>query len=76
MNIFKTGVKDLQTKSIKALDIFNKTVTELQSVNDQAEKAMVERQTEIDRLRDEFVSLNSLKSQNNSIIDKINQILK
>jgi len=69
------SVKSLQTKSESILDVFNKTAVDLDYVNSQISTEVSNRDLQIEKLEKEQVDLNSIKSANQKIIDKIHTFL-
>jgi septal ring factor EnvC (AmiA/AmiB activator) len=72
----KNVIGKLAQKSQKTLDIFNKTITELTSQNQEIDEEIVARKTEVERLHNEAVTLDSLKTNNQKVIEKINKIFE
>jgi len=71
----KTKVEQLESRSANILDVFTKTVNDLNKVNDEAVKEASNRRTEAQHLLDEAASLDTVVTNNSRVIGKINSIL-
>jgi hypothetical protein len=75
--LFNTNkTKAIQTKSKSVLDIFTKTVNDLEVLNNFIDFEAVAKQEEIDRLTSEMNMLNDLKEQHTKVISKINNLFE
>lgn len=72
----KNKVEQLEAKSASILDIFTKTVNDLNKVNDEASREASNRKAEAAQLLSEAESLETVVANNSKVIGKINSILK
>lgn len=72
----KNVIDKLALRSQKTLDIFDKTITELTSQNGEIDQEIIARKSEVERLHNEAVTLNALKTNNQKVIDKISKIFE
>jgi len=70
------SVKKLQQKSASILDVFTSTVNQLRTVNETVEKEAVIREMEKERIEKELSELQTIKSNNEAVINKISKILE
>lgn len=71
----KNKVEQLEAKSASILDIFTKTVNDLNKVNEEASKEASNRKAEAAQLLSEAESLETVVANNSKVIGKINSIL-
>jgi len=69
-------INTLLDKSAGYLDIFTKTVQNLNEVNSQIEGAIQSREDQIKTIEGEKAILNSLKNDNTKIVEKLRKILE
>lgn len=68
-------VAALKAKGTKAISVFQKTVSDLSSVNDEIEKEQKIRDAKVIALNGEIEELEIAKNQNESFINKLNDFL-
>lgn len=79
MPIFNTkaaSVESLKKRSNAVVDVFTKTVTELMEINEEIKSAADEKAAEKARIEADLAILGLQESENNRVINKINQIFK
>lgn len=77
MNLFspKTSTS-LRKKSANALSVFRKTLVDLASVNQEIDKEVETKETQISKLNEEVKEFKTIKSENSVFISKINSFLQ
>lgn len=75
LNPFANSIDNLTRQTEDILGVFNKTVTSLQEVNTKAQEELVKKEEEIKKLEAERLALNTLKSSNEKVINKITMFL-
>lgn len=75
-NAFQSEVASLQSKSNNILDVFTKTIKDLQEVNKEIIDATLQRNIKIAELQSEQEKLESVLTTNKKTIDKLNSILQ
>jgi cell division protein FtsB len=73
--IFANKVDSLQKKSDNIFNVFNKTLNELQKVNEQISDEEAKREAEIARIQDEKDALAATKQANEKMIGKLNAFI-
>lgn len=78
MDILKTSVtsSSLQKKTSSILDVFTKTITSLQDIITSAKDQAKVKEDEIKAAQVEKEALKKVASDNQAIIDKLNNLLK
>lgn len=71
--MFKGGVDSFQKRSTKTLNVFKKTVVELQSLNTEIEAEVTKREETIQKLNDESKTLAKQAADNEKVILKISE---
>ena len=66
----------LSDKSKSILDIFTKTIKDLESVNTEADSEIAKREEAIKKASEEKTSLETTKANNITVISKINKIFE
>ena len=72
----KNVIDQLAKKSQKTLDIFNKTITELTTQNQDIDSEINTRDEQVKQLKAEQETLNTIKNTNAKVIEKINKIFE
>jgi len=72
----KNSVSVIERKSSSTLDVFNKTLNELNSLNTQIDSETEAKLAEVERLTAEANYLKGLKDKHNKVINKINKIFE
>lgn len=75
MVLFQNKVAQLQTKSDNILDVFTKTIRELNTVNEEATTAVTEKRAEAAQLMSDAKSMEDMVTKNEKVIGKINSII-
>lgn len=75
-SIFGNPVTKLQEQSKTILDVFTKTVNDLEGVNADADKEITERNDIIKKATEKNAVLTAVKAKNNAVISKINKIFE
>lgn len=75
MVLFQNKVAQLQTKSDNILDVFTKTIRELNAVNEEATTAVTEKRAEAAQLMSDAKSMEDMVTKNEKVIGKINSII-
>lgn len=78
MPIFKNQatVENLKKRSNAIVDVFTKTVTDLMEINEEIKSTAEEKAAEKARIEADLAILSLQESENNRVINKINQIFK
>lgn len=71
----KNTVASLTQKSANAISVFQKTVSDLATVNETIESEVNARQSKINDLRDEQLELSAVAETNQRFIKKLNEFL-
>lgn len=71
-----TSVESLKKKSQGILDVFSKTVNDLNAVNEKIDAEVTNRHTEISRLTSESYELETQKAANAKVATKITEFLQ
>lgn len=66
----------IQEQSKSVLDVFTKTVKELETLNETANAELVKREEIIKKAQEEQLILNATKTKNLTVISKINKIFE
>lgn len=74
--ILGNPVTKIQEQSKSILDVFTKTVNELESINISAEAELLKRDDLIKKAQEEQAVLNATKTKNLAVISKINKIFE
>jgi hypothetical protein len=74
--ILGNPVTKIQEQSKSILDVFTKTVNELESINISAEAELLKRDDLIKKAQEEQAVLNATKTKNLTVISKINKIFE
>ena len=69
---FLNPVKRVINRSNNILDVFTKTVTDLQTVNNQIDTHVTKHEAKIQKLSTNLATLNQVREDNNKVINKIN----
>lgn len=69
-------ISNLTKKSLKSVNIFNKTINDLTKVNAKVEEHVTKRQTKVEQLQNEQSYLNKIKDDNQKVIGKISKIFE
>lgn len=75
-NIIQGEIPTLQKESANIIDVFTKTINDLDLVNDKISNAWSARNNKIAELEKEQKALEDTKKTNNKIRDKLTSILK
>lgn len=70
------STENLVTESESVLDVFTKTVTKLEGLNERIEKQSLKKQEEQLKIQGEIVRLGETKSRHLKVIGKIKSILE
>lgn len=77
MSIFTVDpVKKVTKKSAKIVDVFTKTVTNLNKANAEIDNHIESHTAEKQRIEDNLTTLNAVKESNNKVINKVNKIFE
>lgn len=70
------ALKSLQNRSKSIVDVFTKTVDDLNVVNTDIRMLATEKEIEKAKIEEQLVTLAEQEAQNTNVINKINQIFK
>ena len=74
-NYLKDETSSLKKRSLDAINVFNKTIDSLKSVNEESLKKKNELTSKVDSINEEIKELNALSLNNVKIIEKIEKII-
>ena len=75
MELFNT-IKNLESKSTNILDVFTKTIKDLEKVNNEAANEVSKREALIKKAEEDKKLLEEIKTKNTVIITKISKIFE
>lgn len=76
MGLFKTRTQKAVDASAKIVDVFTKTVTDLQAVNEQIDNHEMATNEKISKLNSNLRTLKTTRENNNKVIAKISKIFE
>lgn len=74
--ILGNSAAKIQEQSNSVLDVFTKTIKDLETLNTTADAELVKREEIIKKAQDEQTILNATKTKNLTVISKINKIFE